>query len=160
LHEARCNHFEREKRPLWSYPCQPTGEGEYYPRISWEAAIRTSPGSRRQWLFYLWWGLGFYRDEFLNFDFNTSLFYDSESRAIGRYIALKYANQGTQGLIPDGSDLEATGRFEEACSLEYSQFSPSAEGLCQELIFKKYRLYFFEISLLEQKKKSFIIYIY
>ena len=63
-----------------------------------------------------------------------------ESRAIGRYIALKYANQGTQGLIPDGSDFEATGRFEEACSLEYSQFNPSAEGLGQELIFKKYGL--------------------
>jgi glutathione S-transferase len=69
---------------------------------------------------------------------NSHLFL--ESRAIGRYIALKYANQGTQGLIPDGSDFEATGRFEEACSVEYSQFNPSAEGLGQELIFKKYCL--------------------
>ena len=74
--------------------------------------------------------------------FNTDYFFfpPLESRAIGRYIALKYANQGTQGLIPDGSDFEATGRFEEACSLEYSQFNPSAEGLGQELIFKKYGL--------------------
>jgi len=68
-------------------------------------------------------------------DDNGYLIY--ESRAIGRYIALKYANQGTHGLIPNSSDLEATGRFEEACSVEYSQFNPSAEGLCQELIFKK-----------------------
>ena len=63
-----------------------------------------------------------------------------ESRAIGRYIALKYASQGTQGLIPDSSDFEAIGRFEEACSVEHSQFNPSVEGLGQELIFKGYRL--------------------
>jgi len=62
-----------------------------------------------------------------------------ESRAIGRYIALKYASQGIQDLIPDSSDLEAIGRFEEACSLEHSQFNPSAEGLGQELLFKKLR---------------------
>jgi len=62
-----------------------------------------------------------------------------ESRAIGRYIALKYASQGTQGLVPDGSDFEAIGRFEEASSVEYSQFSPSAEGLAVELVFKKFR---------------------
>jgi glutathione S-transferase len=71
---------------------------------------------------------------------NSCLF--SESRAIGRYIALKYASQGTQGLLPDYSDFEAVGKFEEACSLEYSQFNPSAEGLAQEVIFKKYRLFF------------------
>jgi len=50
---------------------------------------------------------------------------------------LKYANQGTQDLIPDNSDIQAIGRFEEACSLEYSQFNPSAEGLAAELVFKK-----------------------
>jgi glutathione S-transferase len=60
-----------------------------------------------------------------------------ESRAIGRYIALKYANQGTLGLIPDNSDLQVTGRFEEACSLEHSQFYPPALGLGEEFIFKK-----------------------
>ena len=35
--------------------------------------------------------------------------------------------------------MEAIGRFEEACSIENSQFNPSAEGLAQELVFKKYR---------------------
>jgi len=70
-------------------------------------------------------------------DDNGYLIY--ESRAIGRYIALKYASQGTQGLLPDYSDFEATGKFEEACSLEYSQFNPSMEGLAEELVFKKYK---------------------
>lgn len=69
----------------------------------------------------------------------TANFY-LESRAIGRYIALKYANQGTQGLIPDSSDFKATGSFEEACSLEHSQWNPSAEGLAWELVFKKYSI--------------------
>lgn len=57
-------------------------------------------------------------------------------------------------MIPNSSDLEATGRFEEACSVEYSQFNPSAEGLGQELIFKKYRL--LEISLASKNLLSTI----
>lgn len=81
-----------------------------------------------------------YGEGFLKFDLTPYIIIFLESRAIGRYIALKYASQGTQGLIPDGSDLEATGRFEEACSVEYAQFNPSAEGLGQELIFKKYTI--------------------
>ena len=99
---------------------------------------------------YLIYGEAFY--EPLKLD--LTLIFFLESRAIGRYIALKYANQGTQGLIPDGSDPEATGRFEEACSIEYSQFNPSAEGLGQELIFKKYSLLF--INLFLQAKNSLI----
>jgi glutathione S-transferase len=81
------------------------------------------------------YGEGYY--EFVQLDLTPIIIFLLESRAIGRYIALKYASQGTQDLIPVGSDLEATGRFEEACSVEYSQFNPSAEGLAQELIFKK-----------------------
>lgn len=62
-----------------------------------------------------------------------------ESRAIGRYIAAKYANQGTPNLLPDHQDFQAVGIFEKACSLEYVQFNPAAEGLATELVFKKYK---------------------
>ena len=55
LHEARCNYLEREKTLVWAYPYQPSGEGEHYPWIPWEAAFRTSPCSRWQWIFYLWY---------------------------------------------------------------------------------------------------------
>lgn len=61
----------------------------------------------------------------------------TESRAIGRYIATKYADSGTPNLIPDPKDFEAFGLFERACSLEYCQFNPAAEGLCNELVFRK-----------------------
>ncbi|KAF5333843.1 hypothetical protein D9611_015151 [Ephemerocybe angulata] len=52
-----------------------------------------------------------------------------ESRAIGRYIALKYAGQGTQGLIPSHTDVEATAIFERAASLEYAQFDAHASKI-------------------------------
>ena len=90
---------------------------------------------------YLIYGEGCHWHDFLKLDITSIIIVIFlESRAIGRYIALKYASQGTQGLIPDGSDVEAVGRFEEASSVEYSQFNPSAEGLGQELLFKKYSL--------------------
>ncbi|OBZ67186.1 hypothetical protein A0H81_12786 [Grifola frondosa] len=47
-----------------------------------------------------------------------------ESRAIGRYIATKYAAQGEK-LIPDPSDLKATALFEQAASIEAFNFDPS-----------------------------------
>lgn len=47
-----------------------------------------------------------------------------ESRAIGRYIATKYADQGTPGLIP--TDLKAFGLFEQACSIEIWNFQEHA----------------------------------
>ncbi|OCB86175.1 glutathione S-transferase [Sanghuangporus baumii] len=62
-----------------------------------------------------------------------------ESRAIGRYIALKYGNQGTPGLIPSPSDFEAWGRFEEAASIEQNNFDPFASGISGEKIFKLMR---------------------
>ncbi|KAF9809006.1 hypothetical protein IEO21_07631 [Rhodonia placenta] len=58
-----------------------------------------------------------------------------ESRAIGRYIALKYAGQGTK-LIPDPSDFKKTALFEQAASIELSNFDPFAYGLATEKVFK------------------------
>lgn len=60
-----------------------------------------------------------------------------ESRAIGRYIALKYADQGTQGLIPDGKDLKELADFEKAMSIEAAQFI-TAELLTIEVAVKPF----------------------
>jgi len=51
-----------------------------------------------------------------------------ESRAIGRYIAAKYANQGTK-LLPSASDLKAVAIFEQGASIELAGFEPCAGGI-------------------------------
>ncbi|KAF6741246.1 glutathione S-transferase [Ephemerocybe angulata] len=58
-----------------------------------------------------------------------------ESRAIGCYIALKYAGQGTQGLIPPQTDVQATAIFERAASLEHAQFDAHASKIVYERVF-------------------------
>ncbi|KAI0628219.1 glutathione S-transferase [Trametes polyzona] len=57
-----------------------------------------------------------------------------ESRAIARYIALKYGGIGK--LIPDPKDVQKWALFEQAASVEQSNFDPSAAGLAWENIFK------------------------
>lgn len=47
-----------------------------------------------------------------------------ESRAICRYLAEKYADQGTPNLIP--TELKAKALFEQAASIEYANFNPYA----------------------------------
>ncbi|OJT08577.1 Glutathione S-transferase [Trametes pubescens] len=59
-----------------------------------------------------------------------------ESRAIARYIALKHGGVGT--LIPAQADAQKTALFEQAASIEVSNFDPSAAGLAFENIFKVY----------------------
>ncbi|KAF8629478.1 hypothetical protein AX15_003425 [Amanita polypyramis BW_CC] len=56
-----------------------------------------------------------------------------ESRAISRYIATKYASQGTP-LVP--TELKAIARFEQAASIEVSNFDPYASGIAVEKILK------------------------
>ncbi|KAG6810036.1 hypothetical protein H0H92_013626 [Tricholoma furcatifolium] len=56
-----------------------------------------------------------------------------ESRAICRYIALKYADQGTK-LIP--TDLKGIALFEQAASIELSNFSDLVERAVHENYFK------------------------
>ncbi|KAG6897266.1 hypothetical protein C0992_002918 [Termitomyces sp. T32_za158] len=57
-----------------------------------------------------------------------------ESRAICRYIATKYADQGTK-LIP--TDLKQYALFEQAASAEQSNFDASASAAVFENVFKK-----------------------
>ena len=56
-----------------------------------------------------------------------------ESRAIARYLEAKYKNQGTK-LIPDG--LQAQAKFEEAASIELTNFDFHAFTLAAEKLFK------------------------
>ncbi|KAI0709643.1 glutathione S-transferase [Cerioporus squamosus] len=57
-----------------------------------------------------------------------------ESRAIARYIALKYGGIGK--LIPDPADLKKTALFEQAASVEQSNFDVFAYSLAYENLFK------------------------
>jgi glutathione S-transferase len=56
-----------------------------------------------------------------------------ESRAICRYIADKYANQGP-ALVP--TDVKSKALFEQAASNEYSNFDPFCSKAVAEMIFK------------------------
>jgi len=58
-----------------------------------------------------------------------------ESRAICRYLELKYKGKGTE-LIPT-KDSKAQGLFEQAASVELSYFDPYASGIVAERVFKK-----------------------
>ncbi|KAI0696181.1 glutathione S-transferase-like protein [Cytidiella melzeri] len=62
-----------------------------------------------------------------------------ESRAIARYIATKYRDQGTPSLVPDPSDLQATALFEQAASIETSNFDFYAYAIAIEKVFKPMR---------------------
>ncbi len=56
-----------------------------------------------------------------------------ESRAIARYLAFKY---GVGKVIPDPKDIQKYVLFEQAASVELSNFDPSVAGLAYENIFK------------------------
>jgi glutathione S-transferase len=58
-----------------------------------------------------------------------------ESRAIARYIAAKFADQGTP-LIP--TNLQAIAKFEQAASIETSNFDAYASRAVFEGVFKKH----------------------
>ncbi|KAI5121725.1 hypothetical protein M0805_009018 [Coniferiporia weirii] len=59
-----------------------------------------------------------------------------ESRAISRYLIAKYGRDS--GLIPRG-DVKKIGLFEQAVSIESSNFNPSAFAIATEKIFKPMR---------------------
>ncbi|KAL0573070.1 hypothetical protein V5O48_008896 [Marasmius crinis-equi] len=61
-----------------------------------------------------------------------------ESRAICRYLALKYADKGPK-LIPDPKDLKATAEFEQGASIEQSNFDMIASKAVFENVFKPRR---------------------
>lgn len=58
-----------------------------------------------------------------------------ESRAIGRYIALRYAGQGN-AVMPNPADARAYALFEQAASIELSNFDPFASQIAFERVFK------------------------
>ncbi|KAI0339049.1 glutathione S-transferase [Trametopsis cervina] len=58
-----------------------------------------------------------------------------ESRAICRYIAIKYREQGP-ALVPDLNDVQATALFEQAASVEQNDFEPHAYGYIYEKLGK------------------------
>ncbi|KAF8434140.1 glutathione S-transferase [Boletus edulis BED1] len=60
-----------------------------------------------------------------------------EARAICRYLVKQYESQGTLWLVPKDPRSEAL--FEQAASVEYSNFYPFALGLATEKIIKKHR---------------------
>ena len=49
-------------------------------------------------------------------------FFLFESRAMGKYLATKYAGKGTQDLVPDFSNLQAVAKFDQASSIEAFDF--------------------------------------
>ncbi|KAF7594124.1 hypothetical protein BBP40_010123 [Aspergillus hancockii] len=57
-----------------------------------------------------------------------------ESRAIARYLATKYGQ--SHHLIPNTSDAQALGLFEQAASIELATFDPVANRLVFEMIMK------------------------
>ncbi|PIL35005.1 hypothetical protein GSI_02792 [Ganoderma sinense ZZ0214-1] len=60
-----------------------------------------------------------------------------ETRAICRYLAVKYGGIGT--LLPPQSDVEATARFEQAASVELNNFEAPVSQLAWEVWYKPMR---------------------
>ncbi|KAF8881316.1 glutathione S-transferase-like protein [Infundibulicybe gibba] len=61
-----------------------------------------------------------------------------ESRAICRYISMKYREQGTP-LLPPADDIKAIALFEQAVSVEAMTFIPPLAGLMDEVLYKPRR---------------------
>lgn len=59
-----------------------------------------------------------------------------ESRAIMRYIADKYRDQGTP-LLPDREDVKANALLEQAIHIEVNNFEPSAWSIAKESLGKR-----------------------
>ncbi|KAF9530604.1 thioredoxin-like protein [Crepidotus variabilis] len=62
-----------------------------------------------------------------------------ESRAIGYYIAAKYADQGTQGLLPKADDLKANALFQQALSSEICNFETFTFPLILATLGQRYK---------------------
>jgi len=57
-----------------------------------------------------------------------------ESRAIGRYIARKYADKGPK-LIPDVSNIQEWAIFEQIASVEQANYDPYVSGITAQRVF-------------------------
>ncbi|KAI0092245.1 glutathione transferase [Irpex rosettiformis] len=58
-----------------------------------------------------------------------------ETRAICKYVAAKWRDQGSP-LLPDHNDLKATALFDQALSIEYSNFDPIVIEILMEKMYK------------------------
>ena len=62
-----------------------------------------------------------------------------ESRAICRYLALKYENDSNRKLLPSPfKNPKAYALFEQGASIEVTNFDPYASGAVFEIVFKPY----------------------
>ncbi|KAG8713444.1 hypothetical protein FRC09_018702 [Ceratobasidium sp. 395] len=68
---------------------------------------------------------------------DTNGFQLYESRAICRYLVVRYGSPQHYGLLPDASDIERSALFEQATSVEYSCFEPSGIVIAWELSLAK-----------------------
>ena len=59
-----------------------------------------------------------------------------ECRAIAKYLAGKYGEEGGKRLVPDGRDLREVALFDQAASVEQNAFLPAAIGACVEAVWK------------------------
>ncbi|TFK98085.1 hypothetical protein BDV98DRAFT_658196 [Pterulicium gracile] len=66
-------------------------------------------------------------------------FFLCESRAISKYLARKYASQGTPDLVPDSSDLKASAKFDQASSAESFEFEAAVAPILLEGLFAKFK---------------------
>lgn len=61
-----------------------------------------------------------------------------ESRAICRYIAAKYRDQGTP-LVPDPTDIKASAKFEQWASIELTSYENYCGVIIAEKLFASYK---------------------
>lgn len=78
-----------------------------------------------------------------------------ESRAICRYVAAKYADQGTP-LLPSSSDLKTVALFEQAASVEQNSFEPYASKCGLEKVIFPYVLSLSLIAIYISHGMSFV----
>lgn len=58
----------------------------------------------------------------------------AESRAICRYLAAKYRDQGTK-LVPDAADIKGTALFEQWASVEKDNYDLYAYNIVDQKLF-------------------------
>ncbi|EJF59314.1 thioredoxin-like protein [Dichomitus squalens LYAD-421 SS1] len=73
-----------------------------------------------------------------------------ESRAICRYLALKYGGVGK--LVPAQSDIEASAKFEQAVNVENNDFEPSALVIGIESVYKPLQGLQTDTAAIEEKR--------
>lgn len=79
------------------------------------------------------------------------MWHDTECRAISRWLAVKYASDGT-ALLPNFEDYKAVAQFEEAACFESSYLAASSITYLKQ---KVVHLYVAQSVLLQLQKEDF-----